>query len=128
MRQVGGVVVAVDGVLPAPLADGAADARQLDLLDAVIALGDFAKIDLRIAKIVDAAFVEGSDKLLRLTLDIGEPKPRNVFSGIQSAYAPHELISMFDAAGLDVAGSWGNFEGEALSFDAWRLILHGVKR
>jgi 2-polyprenyl-3-methyl-5-hydroxy-6-metoxy-1,4-benzoquinol methylase len=43
-------------------------------------------------------------------------------------YAPHELIAMFDAAGLDVAGSWGNFDGDSLSFDAWRTILHGVKR
>jgi 2-polyprenyl-3-methyl-5-hydroxy-6-metoxy-1,4-benzoquinol methylase len=43
-------------------------------------------------------------------------------------YAPHELIAMFDAAGLDLAGSWGNFDGDELSFDAWRTILHGVKR
>ena len=43
-------------------------------------------------------------------------------------YAPHELIAMFDAAGLDVAGSWGNFDGDELSFDAWRTILRGVKR
>jgi 2-polyprenyl-3-methyl-5-hydroxy-6-metoxy-1,4-benzoquinol methylase len=43
-------------------------------------------------------------------------------------YAPHELIAMFDAAGLDFAGSWGNFDGDELSFDAMRLILRGVKR
>jgi methionyl-tRNA synthetase len=60
-----------------------------------IAIGDFAKIDLRIARIVDAAHVEGSDKLLRLTLDIGEDKPRNVFSGIRSAYAPADLVGKF---------------------------------
>ena len=35
---------------------------------------------------------------------------------------------MFDAAGLDVAASWGSFDGDELSFDAWRTILHGVKR
>lgn len=60
-----------------------------------IAIGDFAKIDLRIAKIVDAALVEGSDKLLRLTLDVGEGRTRNVFSGIKSAYAPAELVGKF---------------------------------
>ena len=43
-------------------------------------------------------------------------------------YAPHELIAMFEAADLDVAGSWGNFDGDALSFDMWRLIVRGVKR
>jgi 2-polyprenyl-3-methyl-5-hydroxy-6-metoxy-1,4-benzoquinol methylase len=43
-------------------------------------------------------------------------------------YAPHELIAMFEAAGLHVVGSWGSFDGEEISFDAWRLILRGVKR
>ena len=43
-------------------------------------------------------------------------------------YAPHELIAMFEAAGLDVVGRWGNFDGDEISFDAWRLILRGVKR
>ncbi len=56
-----------------------------------IEFDDFAKVDLRIAKIVKAAHVEGADKLLQLTLDIGEDKNRNVFAGIKSAYAPEEL-------------------------------------
>lgn len=43
-------------------------------------------------------------------------------------YAPHELIAMLEAAGLDVVGSWGSFAGSELSFDASRLILRGVKR
>src|SRR5204863_1064540 len=60
-----------------------------------IVIGDFAKVDLRIAKIVKAELVEGSDKLLRLTLDVGEAKPRNVFSGIKSAYTPEELVGKF---------------------------------
>ncbi|MBW8827998.1 MAG: methionine--tRNA ligase [Burkholderiales bacterium] len=60
-----------------------------------IAIGDFAKIDLRIAKIVSAEHVEGSDKLLRLTLDVGESKTRNVFSGIKCAYKPEELAGKF---------------------------------
>jgi methionyl-tRNA synthetase len=57
-----------------------------------ITIDDFAKIDLRIAKIVDCEAVEGSSKLLRLTLDIGEGKTRNVFAGIASAYKPEELV------------------------------------
>ena len=57
-----------------------------------ITIDDFAKIDLRIAKIVNCEHVEGSDKLLRLTLDVGEGRLRNVFSGIKSAYNPEDLI------------------------------------
>ena len=57
-----------------------------------ITIDDFAKIDLRIAKIVNCEAVEGSVKLLRLTLDVGEEKMRNVFSGIASAYKPADLI------------------------------------
>jgi len=51
---------------------------------------DFAKLDLRIARIVKAAHVEGADKLLQLTLDLGG-ETRNVFAGIKSAYAPEDL-------------------------------------
>ncbi len=57
-----------------------------------ITIDDFAKIDLRIAKIVNCERVEGSTKLLRLTLDAGEGRLRNVFSGIASAYQPEQLI------------------------------------
>ncbi|WP_372528069.1 methionine--tRNA ligase subunit beta, partial [Piscinibacter sp.] len=60
-----------------------------------IGIADFAKVDLRIARIVDCARVEGSDKLLRLTLDAGEGRMRNVFSGIQSAYSPADLVGKF---------------------------------
>ena len=56
-----------------------------------IKIDDFAKVDLRIAKIVKAELVEGSDKLLRLTLDAGEGRLRNVFSGIRSVYQPEQL-------------------------------------
>ncbi len=64
----------------------------------LIGIEDFVKIDLRIAKIVNCEQVAGSDKLLRLTLDVGEfdaagaPRHRNVFSGIKSAYQPSDLI------------------------------------
>ncbi len=57
-----------------------------------ISIDDFAKIDLRIAKIVNCEAVDGSTKLLRLTLDVGEGKLRNVFSGIASSYQPEALI------------------------------------
>ena len=57
-----------------------------------ITIDDFAKIDLRIALIVNCEAVEGSTKLLRMTLDAGEGKTRNVFSGIASAYQPADLI------------------------------------
>jgi len=56
-----------------------------------IGIDDFAKIDLRIARIVNAEHVEGAEKLLKLTLDIGEEKTRNVFAGIKSAYDPEKL-------------------------------------
>ncbi|MDA8453794.1 methionine--tRNA ligase [Acidovorax sp. GBBC 3334] len=57
-----------------------------------ITIDDFAKIDLRIALIVQCEAVEGSTKLLRLTLDVGEGRTRNVFSGIASAYRPEDLV------------------------------------
>ena len=57
-----------------------------------ISIDDFSKIDLRIAKIVNAEHVEGADKLIRLTLDIGEDTTRNVFAGIKFAYDPAMLI------------------------------------
>jgi methionyl-tRNA synthetase len=54
-------------------------------------INDFGKLDLRVAKVLDAKHVEGSDKLLQLTLDLGTEK-RNVFSGIRSAYDPATLV------------------------------------
>jgi methionyl-tRNA synthetase len=56
-----------------------------------ISFDDFAKLDLRIARIVEAKAVEGADKLLQLTLDIGNQQ-RNVFAGIKSAYRPEQLV------------------------------------
>ena len=69
-----------------------------EALAETIGIDDFAKVDLRIAKILACESVEGSTKLLRLTLDVGEksddgqPKTRNVFSGIASAYRPEQLV------------------------------------
>ncbi|MEN6628663.1 MAG: methionine--tRNA ligase [Sulfuricella sp.] len=81
---------------PAPQASPARHAEkqqhEIQPIAETISIDDFAKIDLRIAKIVNAEHVEGADKLLRLTLDIGEENTRNVFAGIKSAYAPESLI------------------------------------
>ena len=63
-----------------------------EALAPTISIDDFSKIDLRIALIVNAEPVEGSTKLLRLTLDVGEGRLRNVFSGIANAYQPADLI------------------------------------
>ncbi|MGB7597403.1 MAG: methionine--tRNA ligase subunit beta, partial [Gallionella sp.] len=58
---------------------------------AFISIDDFMKVDLRVAKIVNAEHVEGAEKLLKLTLDIGEENPRTVFAGIKSVYNPEKL-------------------------------------
>jgi len=55
-------------------------------------IDDFAKLDLRIAKILNAELVEGADKLLKLTVDIGELGTRTIFAGIRAAYEPAQLI------------------------------------
>ncbi len=65
----------------------------LELADE-IEIDDFLKVDLRIAKIVDAKAVPEADKLVQLTLDIGG-ETRNVFAGIKSAYAPQDLVGRF---------------------------------
>ncbi|WP_281981192.1 methionine--tRNA ligase [Azonexus hydrophilus] len=60
--------------------------------DGLCTIDDFMKVDLRIAKIVNAEHVDGADKLVRLTLDIGEENMRNVFAGIKAAYDPAQLV------------------------------------
>ncbi len=57
-----------------------------------IAIDDFMKVDLRIARIADAGPVEGADKLVRLSLDLGPLGTRQVFAGIKSAYDPAQLV------------------------------------
>jgi len=80
---------AVDAVKTAKTAAAAAEPAT----DAALCtIDDFMKVDLRIARIVNAEHVDGADKLVRLTLDIGEEKTRNVFAGIKAAYDPAQLI------------------------------------
>jgi len=86
-----------------------------------IKIDDFAKIDLRIARIVNCETVEGSDKLLRLTLDAGEGRMRNVFSGIKSAYKPEDLIGKLTVLVANLAPrkmKFGISEGMVLAASA----------
>ena len=73
-----------------PVVPAASGPLQADPISATIGFEDFAKLDLRIARINRAEHVEGADKLLRLELDLGG-ETRNVFAGIKSAYAPESL-------------------------------------
>ncbi len=76
----------------APKAEDKAEAQSdIEPIAAEIDFNDFAKVDLRVALIANAEHVKGSDKLLRLTLDLGG-ETRNVFSGIKSAYKPEDLV------------------------------------
>jgi methionyl-tRNA synthetase len=68
-----------------------------------ITIDDFVKVDLRIARIVNAEEVAGSDKLLRLTLDLGSGGQRTVFAGIKSAYKPAELVGRLTAVVANLA-------------------------
>ncbi len=73
-------------------------AQAAETAEPFISIDDFVKVDLRVARIAAAEHVEGADKLIRLSLDIGEtdaegnPKPRQVFAGIKSAYDPATLV------------------------------------
>jgi methionyl-tRNA synthetase len=82
-----------------------------------ISIDDFKRIDLRVARIENAEFVEGSDKLLRLTLDLGSEK-RTVFAGIKSAYDPAKLIGRLTVMVANLAPrkmKFGTSEGMVLA-------------
>ena len=99
-----------------------------------ISIDDFAKVDLRIAKIMNCEAVEGSTKLLRLTLDVGEGKTRNVFSGVASMYKPEDLIGQLTVVVANLAPrkmKFGISEGMVLAAshaddktDAGIYVLH----
>ncbi len=57
----------------------------------IIQIDDFIKVDLRVAKVIEASYVEGADKLLAIKLDLGHLGTKNVFAGIKSAYEPSQL-------------------------------------
>jgi methionyl-tRNA synthetase len=100
---------------PSPLkGEGATAAADV----ATISIDDFAKIDLRIARIAHAEHVEGADKLLRLTLDLGDLGTRQVFAGIKSAYAPETLVGRFTVMVANLAPrkmKFGMSEGMVLA-------------
>ncbi len=56
-----------------------------------VTIDDFAKLEFKIGTIIEAAEIEGSDKLLKLSVDLGEENPRQVLSGIKAYYKPEEL-------------------------------------
>ena len=56
-----------------------------------IGIEDFAKVEMKVAHVIACNHVEGADKLLQFTLDVGEVQPRNVFSGISKFYEPEQL-------------------------------------
>ncbi len=102
----------------------AADAVALpggEAIAPLITIDDFVKIDLRIALIVNCEPVEGSTKLLRMTLDAGEGRQRNVFSGIASAYKPEELVGKLTVLVANLAPrkmKFGVSEGMVLAASA----------
>jgi methionyl-tRNA synthetase len=75
---------------PAPVRHAEHQQHEHPPIGETIGIDDFAKVDLRVARIVNAEHVEGADKLLKLTLDIGT-ETRTVFAGIKSAYSPEQL-------------------------------------
>jgi len=80
------------GAGPAPAAADDGGPMQKEPLQPTIAIEDFQKIDLRIARIVAAAAVPDAKKLLRLTLSLGGTETRNVFAGIKAHYEPERLV------------------------------------
>ncbi len=104
-----------------PAKDEGASSAAIEALAPEIKIDDFAKIDLRIAKIVNCEHVEGSDKLLRLTLDVGEGRTRNVFSGIKSSYKPEDLVGKLTVMVANLAPrkmKFGISEGMVLAASA----------
>jgi methionyl-tRNA synthetase len=112
-----GKAAAATTAAPAPGAGAGAAPGTPD----TISIDDFLRVDLRIARIVAAAAVAGSDKLLQLTLDAGEGRTRNVFSGIKSAYAPEQLVGKLTVLVANLAPrkmKFGISEGMVLAASA----------
>src|SRR5690606_40401778 len=89
MAQIDKMLEASKKEMPAAVGQPA-PAVDLEPITDEIEFGDFANVDVRVVKIIKAEHVEGADKLLRLTLDVGHGE-RNVFAGIKSAYKPEDL-------------------------------------
>jgi methionyl-tRNA synthetase len=113
---------------PAPAASPAPQPAA-EAASATIAIDDFAKLDLRVGKVLACEFVDGSDKLLRFELDAGELGKRQIFSGIRGSYAePEKLVGrsvVFIANLAPRKMRFGLSEGMILSagFDGGNLFL-----
>jgi methionyl-tRNA synthetase len=77
---------------PAAPSDAVMHANAAAVEGNLISIDDFLRVDLRVAKILNAELVAGADKLLKLTLDVGELGTRSVFAGIRAAYEPASLV------------------------------------
>ncbi len=102
---------------PQPAATPASEAPAAEPLKETIDIDTFAQVDLRIARITDAQSVEGADKLLRLTVDMGASS-RTVFAGIKSAYAPEDLVGRHTVVVANLAPRtmrFGTSEGMVLA-------------
>jgi len=114
-----------------PMTESNPSNPAFDPLFPEITIEDFAKIDLRIAKIIAAESVEGAEKLLKLTVDIGFEK-RQIFAGIKSAYNPDDLIGKLTVVVANLASRkmrFGVSEGMVLAAgpggkDLWILEPH----
>ena len=89
--KTGNVAKTAKSAQTSAIAPAAARAPATAAAETTIGIADFAKIDLRVARVAAAETVEGSDKLLRLTLDLGLEQ-RQVFSGIRASYAPEQMV------------------------------------
>ena len=78
------------------------EVKKMEPIKEQISIDDFAKVDLRVAKILHAEYVEGADKLLRLEVDLGAEK-RQIFAGIRSAFQPEQLIGQLTVVVANLA-------------------------
>ena len=91
-KQVDAMMAASGAPEPAPQAAATSAAQRAAAGGETVAFDEFARIDLRVARVAHAEAVAGADRLLRLTLDVGELGEREVLSGIRSAYEPEALV------------------------------------
>jgi methionyl-tRNA synthetase len=91
IKTINDAATAISATTAAPAADGP-EAFAAEPLSATVSFDDFAKVDLRVARVVAAVEVPKSKKLLQLTLSLGGDERRNVFAGIKEAYKPEQLV------------------------------------
>jgi len=107
---------------PAPPLTGATEADAIVGVASFIEIGDFAKVDLRVGQVISAERIPKADKLLLLSIDIGEDKPRQVLAGIAQYYEAENLLGRkvvvvanlkprklrgYESQGMVVAASYG---------------------